>query len=113
MGVSSAKAGWAVVLGVLAVATLPVAVLLTRYSASYDLLHAGFAIPLGLGFGAAAIWWARQVRDALRRDAGAQRRPAGRLRGTTPRHHRDLHCVARALIALAVYGVLSYLGSQS
>jgi len=112
VGVSSAKAGWAVVFGVLAVATLPVAVLLTRYSASYDLLHAGFAIPLGLGFGAAAIWWARQVRTrsgaTLGRSGGLRAAFVGRLLGIIG------ICIAcSCLIALAVYGVLSYLGSQS
>ena len=34
------------VAGLASVATLPVAIYLTRFSDSYELLHAGFAIPL-------------------------------------------------------------------
>ena len=49
------RAAWSAVLGLLATLTLPVAVVATRYSASYDLLHAAFAIPLAAALGIAAI----------------------------------------------------------
>jgi hypothetical protein len=105
----SAKAGWALVFGVLAIATIPVAVTLTRYSASYDLLHAGFAIPLGIAFGAAAIAQARRVRSreaaTLGRAGGRRLALVGRLLGIIG------ICIAcSALIALAVYGLLVYSG---
>ena len=44
----SRRAAWSVVLGVVSVVTLPAAITATRYSSSFDLLHAGFAIPLAV-----------------------------------------------------------------
>ena len=38
----------AVAAGLLSAATMPVAILATRYSGSYELLHAGLAIPVGI-----------------------------------------------------------------
>ena len=49
----------AVALGLLSAATMPVAILATRYSESYDLLHAGFAIPVAVIFGFIALRLAR------------------------------------------------------
>jgi hypothetical protein len=103
------KAGWSVVLGVLAVATMPVAIALTRYSGSYELLHAGFAIPIGFAFGVAAIFAARRARAldnaTLGRAGGRKSAATGRLLGIAG------VCIASsALIAVAVYGVLVYSG---
>ena len=109
MAAGSAKARWSVVLGVLAVATMPVAVALTRYSGSYELLHAGFAIPLGFALGAAAIFSARRARaldDATLGRSGSRKvASAGRFLGIT-----GICIASSALIAVAVYGVLIYLG---
>ena len=61
----------AVALGVLSVLTMPAAVFATRYSGSYDLVHAAFAIPLGLVTGVLAV---RLVRRTPRR--GTAREPS-------------------------------------
>jgi hypothetical protein len=111
MGVRSAKAGWAVVLGVLSIATMPVAVGSTRFSESYDLLKSGFAIPLGLALGIAAVMQARRVRAqdsaTLGRSGGRKAARVARLLGIVG------ICIAcSALIAVAVYGVLAYVGSR-
>ncbi len=97
-----------IVLGLLAVATMPVAVFVTRYSGSYDLLHAGFAIPLALAFGAGAIATGRSARqyDArlLERAGGRRLAAVGRGLGIFG------FCLATsALVALVVYGFLTYL----
>jgi hypothetical protein len=99
------RAAWSVVLGVLATLTLPVAVGATRYSASYDLLHAGFAVPVAAAFGVSAVVLARRARAidqaALGRVGGAKTARAGRLLGIL-----GLCVAASATIALAVYGLL-------
>lgn len=104
----NARAIWAVVLGTLAVATMPAAVLGTRYSDSYELLHAGFAIPLAMALGAAAIATGRSARryDArlLERAGGQRAARVGRALGILG------FCLATsALVAVAVYGLLTYL----
>ena len=86
----NAKAVWSVVLGVLSTATMPVAIVGTRYSGSYDLLHAGFAIPIAVVLGAAAIVVARRARA---RDEMTLGRAGGRRSGPcrpVARDPRDL-----------------------
>ena len=101
----------AVILGVLATATLPVAIGATRYSDSYDLLHAGFAIPLAILFGIVAI---RLGRNALRHDDVRLGRAGGRRAARLGRALGvlGLALAATALVALAVYGLLTYLGER-
>jgi len=65
----------AVALGLLSAATMPVAIVATRYSESYELLHAGFAIPVGVALGILAIWLGR---GALRHDDARLGRAGGR-----------------------------------
>jgi hypothetical protein len=93
------------VLGVLATLTLPVAIAGTRYSGSYELLHAGFAVPLAVSFGILAIVLARRAkaldRARLGRAGGGRAARLGRLLGIL-----GLCIAASATIALAVYGVL-------
>ena len=104
------KSGWTVVLGALAAATMPIAIVATRFSTSYDLLHAGFAIPLALALGWAAIVSARRVRArddvTLGRTGGRTAATAGRLLGIL-----GICTACSGLIALAVYAVLAYVGS--
>jgi hypothetical protein len=100
-----------VVLGALSTATMPVAVLLTRYSESYDLLHAAFAIPLGMALGAAAVAVARSARKlderSLGRLGGKRAATIGRILGIVG------FCLASsAAIAVGVYGLLEYVGSR-
>ena len=103
------KAVWAVIFGVLSVATMPLAILLTRYSKSYELLQSGFAIPLGFAFGWAAILRARRSRAlggaTLGRSGGHRPASVGRLLGII-----GICMASSALIAVAVYGVLVYSG---
>jgi hypothetical protein len=90
---------------------MPVAVVLTRWSDSYDLLHAAFAIPLGLVFGAAALASARSARRVEERTLGrvGGRRAArlGRALGIL-----GLALAATAAVAVGVYGLLEYTGSR-
>jgi len=94
-----------VVLGVLAAATMPVAIGLTRYSASYELLHAGFAIPVAVVLGIAAVVLARRAREldraTLGKAGGAGAARVGRLLGIL-----GLCMAASATIAVAVYELL-------
>jgi hypothetical protein len=99
------RAAWSVALGALATLTLPVAIFTTRYSESYDLLQAGFAIPIAIAFGISAVAMARRARAldeaTLGRAGGAKVARAGRFLGIL-----GLCVAASATIALTVYGVL-------
>lgn len=103
---------WSVIVGLLAVATMPAAVVATRYSEAYELLHAGFAIPLGAVLGVVSIVLARQAR---RRAALVIARDDGQARGA--RIGRALGILGVSLagsasVSLAVYAVLTYLGER-
>jgi hypothetical protein len=54
-----------VVVGLLATLTMPVAILATRWSGDYELLHAGFAIPVAMLLGLLAVALARRARSRL------------------------------------------------
>jgi len=54
-----------VVAGLLSVATMPLAIAATRWSEEYELLQAGFAIPLGAALGLLAVALARRARSRL------------------------------------------------
>ena len=99
------RAAWSVVLGALAALALPVAVAATRYSASYDLIQAGFAIPLAAALGIAAVVLARRARAfesaTLGRVGGAKAARIGRLLGVI-----GICIASSATIAVAVYEVL-------
>jgi ABC-type Fe3+ transport system permease subunit len=98
------------VAGALSVATLPVAIYVTRFSEDYELLHAAFALPVAALFGIVAVVLARRAR---RLDSfvlsGRPSRPAlvGRVLGVI-----GLCMVASALVALGVYWLLEYVGSR-
>jgi hypothetical protein len=100
-----------IVVGALAVATMPVAILATRYSGSYDLLHAGFAIPVAVLLGAVAIGLAH---GALRHDDLRLGRAGGRGAARLGRALGVLGIAlgATALVAVSVYGFLTYLGER-
>ncbi len=103
------RAAWSLTLGVLATLTLPVAIFTTRYSDLYDLLHAGFAIPIAAAFGIAAVILARRARMLARATlgggGGAKAARAGRLLGIL-----GLCLAASAAIAVSVYGLLVAVG---
>jgi hypothetical protein len=101
----NARAAWSVVLGLLSALTMPTAIVATRYSGSYELLHAGFAIPLAAALGIAAVILARKARTyeqaTLGRAGGGRAGRVGRLLGIL-----GLCMAASATIAVAVYEVL-------
>ena len=99
--------------GLASCATLPLAVFLTRFSDSYELLHAGFAVPLAAAFGLVALALARRVRIRTRVSlsgggGGGGLATAGRVLGVI-----GLCMAASALVALGVYGLLEYVGSRA
>ena len=105
-------AAWgSVVAGLASCATLPLAVFLTRFSDTYDLLHAGFATPLAAGLGLVALALARRAsirtRVSLSGGAGGGLATAGRVLGVV-----GLCMAASALVALGVYSLLEYVGSR-
>ena len=110
MGGSGAAWG-SLLTGVASVATLPIAVYATRFSDSYDLLHAGFAIPIAVTLGLAALVLARRARarNAVLLAGGGRSglASAGRILGIV-----GLCLAASALVAVGVYGLLEYVGSR-
>jgi hypothetical protein len=107
----NARAGWSVLAGLLSVATVPAAVFATRYSERYDLLHAGFAIPVAVVLGIAALALARAARKRDERTLGR----AGRLRVAAWGRALavlGLSIAASAAIAVGVYELLTYLETR-
>jgi hypothetical protein len=51
--------------GVLSIAVMPVAILATRWSRDYELLHAAYAIPFGALLGVIAVGLASRARSRL------------------------------------------------
>ena len=99
------------VVGLLSVAALPVAIFLTRFSERYELLHAGFAIPVAGALGILAVSLARRARRrsslALGGGGGDGLARTGRILGIAGL------CMALAgVVSLAVYGLLEYVGSR-
>ena len=95
-----------VFVGLLSVATMPVAILATRWSEQYELMQAGFAIPVGAALGLLAIALARRARSRLAPTLG---HPMG---SRTARLGRFLGLVGFLLAltaagSLAVYWILS------
>jgi len=107
----SGPAWGSVVAGLASVVTLPFAIYLTRFSESYDLLHAGFAIPVAAALGFISLALARRARmlSALTLGGGGSSRPAavGRVLGLI-----GLCIAAAGLVALGVYELLEYVGSR-
>jgi hypothetical protein len=97
--------------GAASFATLPLATYLTRFSDAYELLHAGFAIPLGAALGFLALALARRAKRQrnvlLGRAPRSGAATAGRALGAI-----GLCLAAAAVVALAVYGLLEYAGSR-
>jgi hypothetical protein len=93
------------------VLALPLAIFLTRYSDSYELVHAGVAIPVAAALGLTARSLARR---ALRSDVLGIRRPRRSGLARTGRMFGIVGiCLALSgLVALGVYGLLEYVGSR-
>jgi hypothetical protein len=104
-------AAWgSLVAGLASCAVLPAAIYVTRFSDSYELLHAGFTIPVAAVLGLVALVLARRARVrqriSLSGDGGGVA-TAGRVLGVI-----GLCLAASALVALGVYGLLEYVGSR-
>ena len=110
-GRGSGAAWGSLVAGLASVATLPIAVYATRFNDSYDLLHAGFAIPLAVAFAFVALALARRTRlrtaVSLTAKPGSGVATAGRVLGIV-----GLCMAASALVALGVFEILEYAGSR-
>jgi hypothetical protein len=63
-------AWFAVLFGVLAVAAIPVGILITNYRNDLRLIHAGWAVPVAAVFGFVAVRLARRARRRLERTVG-------------------------------------------
>lgn len=90
---------------------LPIGVYASRFSDTFDLIHAGFLIPIVVVLGVVAIALARRTRRrtsvSLTGGAGQGLASAGRVLGII-----GLCVAASALVALGVYGLLEYVGSR-
>lgn len=97
--------------GLASIATLPFAIYLTRFSESYDLLHAGFTIPLAATLGFVSLALARRARLQSSLTLGGDRRmglaSVGRVLGIV-----GLCMAAAGVVALGVYGLLEFVGSR-
>ena len=104
-------AAWAsFVFGFASVVSLPLAVFATRFNDAYQLLHAGFAIPITAGLALAALALARRARRVSALRLGADRSAVARtarVLGIV-----GLGMAASALVSLGVYGLLEYVGSR-
>jgi hypothetical protein len=91
---------------------MPLAILGTRYSSTYRLLDAGFAVPVGLVIGVGALGLARSARRrnerALGRLGGERAIRWGRVLATI-----GICLALTALISVAVYQFLQHVGSSS
>jgi hypothetical protein len=91
---------------VLSVALLPAAIAATRWSRTYELLHAAVAIPFALLLGALSVVLARRARSrlgpTLGRPKGARSARLGRLLGIL-----GLLLALTAAGSVAIYELLS------
>ena len=82
---SNHRASLAVLVGLLAVAALPVGVVLSARLAGVDLLDAAWAIPVAAAAGISALLFARgaagRIQRTLKRAGGAGRARVGRILG--------------------------------
>ena len=92
------------VFGLLAVAAIPVGILITNYRNDLRLIHAGWAVPVAVVFGFVAIRLARRARRRLDRTVGRAKGKAsaraGRILGWL-----GLYLALIGAIALAFYYV--------
>ena len=113
MAARGSGAAWAsLVAGVASVLTMPVAVYATRYSASFGLVEAGYAIPLGVLLGLAAVFLARRARRAMALRLGREAPRTGVARAGKLLGLAGICVAAAALVSLAVYGLLQYAGTH-
>ena len=96
--------------GLASIVTLPLAIYATRFSDEYELLHAGFAIPVGVVLGVLALTLAHRARKQASLSlsgTGNSTALIGRALGVA-----GLCIAAAAVVSLVVYGLLEYVGSR-
>jgi hypothetical protein len=102
-----AAARTSVLFALLSLATLPAAIAATHVSRDYELLDAGYAIPLALLLGALAVGLARRARRGQERMLGPARAAGtatvGRVLGLT-----GFLLAVTAAMAIGFYVVLSH-----
>jgi hypothetical protein len=102
---SNHRASLAVVAGLVAVAAVPLAVVVSKQQSGVRLVDAAWAIPFAAAFGAAALLFARgaggRIRHTLERAGGFGRIRMGRWLGVV-----GICVAASASIAVAVYELL-------
>lgn len=105
------SAGAAFVAGALSLTTMPVAIAATRWSQTYELLDAAFAIPVAAALGALAVALCRRARARIQRTlgrAGGERAARlGRALGTA-----GFLTAVTAALAVGVYGLLELVASK-
>ena len=105
----NAPAVWSVLVGVLAVAALPVAIWYVDRDITIDLIWASVAIPVAFVLGAVAMILARAGRRraqlTLVRRSGSEVARLGRLLGLA-----GILLAGTGTISLIVYGILSWRG---
>ncbi len=108
---SNRSAGAAVVAGVLSLATMPVAIAVTRWSQAYELLDAALAIPLAAALGGVAVALCRRARariqQTLGRAGGERAASLGRALGAA-----GFLAAVTAALAVGVYGLLELVASK-
>jgi hypothetical protein len=112
VGAGRPGTAWASLLtGVASVAVLPAGVYASRVSDTFDLIHAGFLIPVVVVLALSALVLARRagrrMSVSLAGGSGQGLVTGGRVLGII-----GLCIAASALVALAVYGLLEYVGSR-
>jgi hypothetical protein len=112
VGAGRSGTAWASLLtGLASVAALPVGVYASRFSDTFDLIHAGFLIPVVVVLAVSALALAQRTRRrtslSLAGGSGQGLAAAGRVLGII-----GLCIAASALVALGVYGLLEYVGSR-
>lgn len=110
MGARGSGAAWAsLVAGVAAVLAIPVAVYVTRFS-SLRLLEAGYAIPIAVVLGLAAVALARRARREMALGLGKRGEREGTARAGRLLGLAGMCLAAAALVSLVVYELLEYKG---
>ena len=109
-GAPNARARWALLLGLLAVATLPAAIAVATTSGRFTLLQAGLAVPLAGALGLVAVMLGRRAlvisERTLGRIGGERLARFGCAFGAL-----GLWLALTAALALGFYGLLSYFAS--
>lgn len=109
--VSNGSAGAAVLAGALSLATMPAAIVATRWSKTYALLDAAYLVPVAALLGVLAVVLAGRAQTRVQRTLGRARGTAaarwGRRLGVA-----GILLAVTAALAVGVYGLLELVASK-